>query len=223
MVYVCLPVVIESWLLSAHLCVGWHSDWLIWRIKLGQCEWVAGQMLPTHSRIHFSRLWCLPRSPFGYAVWEANWILFWFCLKPVVWRLVLGPLGWLLAALDPGKGQWQSQGTLCLPPSTCWLPIRLSHWKILWWYRVAWCRFSVTVVFNRGSKCVRASSEATQQMAQSTLSLGTTYWVLTHLLCWHGISGSHQGEAYRVNQSLTDQDLSVMGGLCTSWGKWPLS
>ena len=34
-------------------------------------------MLTTVSRIRLSRVWCLPRSPFGYAAYEANWILVW--------------------------------------------------------------------------------------------------------------------------------------------------
>ena len=39
------------------------------------------QGLTTWNKIHFRRVLCLLRSPFGYAICEANWILLWCCLK----------------------------------------------------------------------------------------------------------------------------------------------
>ena len=58
----------------------WPSGWLMVRLNPNHGMWAAVQVLTIWSGICLKRIWCLPRSPFGYAC-EAYRILFWWCLK----------------------------------------------------------------------------------------------------------------------------------------------
>ena len=76
--------VIESWLLLSHSCMRSTPGWLTVRIYLKHSIQASVQVLTTWSKICLSRLWCLPRSPFGYSACEPNWILLWSCLKMAI-------------------------------------------------------------------------------------------------------------------------------------------
>ena len=119
--YVSPHVIIESGLLFAHMCLRW-TLWvvvkhIIYCFSLSSCILAsvlrsehfcqqlgtdtppshslraAPQVLTTGSAIHLSSVWCLPRSPFGYAACGAYWILLWCCLKVATVCFASGPPG----------------------------------------------------------------------------------------------------------------------------------
>ena len=148
------------------------SGWLTLRLSLDHSVWGSVQVLTTWSRICLIKVWCLQRSLFGYATFEAYWIWLWCCLKLATGCVGSGPLERVLVQANARRClELQVIHSLCLPllaeraklctttdfyqhqalgwvnkspeaparvpppsASTCWLPVRLSHWNSLWLY-----------------------------------------------------------------------------------------
>ena len=133
-VYVSHPVIIESWLLLAHLCVGRRtSRWLDSKINPN-----PGIRAVEHILILFclSRVLYLPWSPFRYATCQANWILLW-CLKLDIGHVCFGASWerlWCMSILDTAcDWLWANFGATKWPTfcgCLCWALVCIEMTKL---------------------------------------------------------------------------------------------
>ena len=118
-------------------------------LNLDHGMWVAVQVLTMWSRVPLSMVWCLRRSPFGYAACEAYWILFCYCLKQATGCFGSGPL-------ERHSGAPQCQTLFVTGP-----------WQIVWSYK-----WSTLVSASTGPGCACEGQSCAWKLALTSTRFG---------------------------------------------------